>query len=196
LDLVAGITAPLIVECGTGPSPLGFILHASLMRAGYSPRFVGIEASPAAVTAARELATRLGLEGVELVTGELGASDSPSLSSFSPHLLLAVHLCGSAVYDAIDLGRRSKVGAMVLVPCCAPAGSWEGAGFSYGKAASHDLLRVRLDRVGMILSVLQRMTEAGYHVELFETYLPPWREVEIGLLAYRPGGRGKIKAWR
>lgn len=191
LDLLAGIEKPFILECGTGSSPLGLILVASLARAGLSPRFVGLDASPEAVAAAQALASRLGLEEVELVVGELGEPDlSPAIA---PHLLLAVHLCGAAVYAAIDLGRRLGAGTMALVPCCAPAGAWEEAGFSYGKAVNHALFRSRLDRVGFLLHCLEHLAGAGYQAEVFEAYLPPWREVEIGLLAYRPGRLGKTR---
>ncbi|MGQ9778536.1 MAG: methyltransferase [Bacillota bacterium] len=190
IDLLAGVEEPYILECGTGPSPLGLVLVASLARAGLSPRFLGLDASPEAVAAARALASRLGLEGVELVVGELG---DDLFFDFSPHLLLAVHLCGAAVYTAIDLGRRLEAGAMALVPCCAPAGAWEEAGFSYGKAGPYTLFRSRLDRVGFLLTCLDRLAGAGYRVETFEAYLPPWREVEIVLLAYRPGPLGKTR---
>lgn len=192
LDLLAGIKEPHILECGAGPAPVGLALAASLARAGIACRLTLADSSAEAMASAGELASRLGLEA-DLLVGEIA-----DLRPQPPvHLLLAVHLCGPAVYEAIALGLRADAPRMVLVPCCAPAGAWAGLGLSYyGGAAHHPLLRERLDHLGLVLSCLDRLAEGGYDVQVFAAHLPPWRAAEISLLAYRPARLGKTSAGR
>lgn len=176
---LAGYSSPYILECGCGQAPLSLLLGAALGAA----KVIGLDRSADALAMARALAGQLGLnaefEAVSIVNYR---------SEASPDLVLAVHACGQATMDALELGLRLKARHLALVPCCAP----DGYGWSRIPLPSsdpvHPVLRKLADGAVFAIDCVRRLEEAGYEVAVHETYLPPWRRYEPAIIAGLKGG--------
>jgi hypothetical protein len=186
LDLLEGFGSPSILECAAGPAPVSLALQACLLRLGRRAELILLDEAEQANMESRLLANRFG-SAAEYLTMPI-SSYKPVVA---PDLLLAVHACGQATMAALALGLELGVSRLVLVPCCAPPGSWSDAGSSYGEAGTDPRLWSRLDSIGQIVKIQRELRRAGYETYTFEAYLRPWRTVEVGLAAYLSPPRGK-----
>jgi len=181
LRLLAGVEDACLLELGIGPAPLGVALAASLTRTGSRVVLSGLDTSSVAVEAARLLAAALHIEADYRAIPIDAYEPSGSLD-----LLLALHVCGQAALDALALVLTHRIPRLVLVPCCPPEGSGPEAGLEYGAAAPYPVLRKRLDHLGFTRCCIERLSRLGYMVEVFDVYLRPWTNIEVGLAAYLP----------
>ncbi|MGE5528269.1 MAG: methyltransferase [Patescibacteria group bacterium] len=186
LALLGGASEPFILDCGAGPAPISLALLAALGRQKRRARLVCLDASGQVSAKAKALAAGLGLEA-EFITASLDSyrPDSP------PDLVLAVHACGGASLDAVELGLSQRARALALVPCCAPPGSALTLGLPAGLSVDEPLLAKRLDLLGLVHACRVRLRAGGYAAEAFEVFLPPWRTSELAVAAYPPAARGQ-----
>ncbi len=108
-----------LVDHGAGKSYLGFILY-DLFFKEHAPagQIWGIETRDELVTHSRELAYRLGFEGMNFLN--LSVADS-IVSSALPEqidIVTALHACNTATDDAIRFALMKNARSIVLVPCC------------------------------------------------------------------------------
>lgn len=108
-----------LVDHGAGKSYLGFILYDLFFKErAPAGQIWGIETRDELVTHSRELAYRLGFEGMSFLN--LSVADS-MVSTELPEqidIVTALHACNTATDDAIRFALMKKARSIVLVPCC------------------------------------------------------------------------------
>lgn len=114
----AGIT---LADHGAGKSYLGFIIHDLFFRGGDAGRqghIYGIESRAELAQASRDLAARLGFEGMSFLATSVAESAHTDAIPDEIDIVTALHACDTATDDAIAFGLQKHAKAMVLVPCC------------------------------------------------------------------------------
>jgi hypothetical protein len=113
----AGIT---LADHGAGKSYLGFIIHDLFFRsgAGRKGHIYGIESRVELAQASRDLAARLGFEGMSFLATSVAESVRTDAIPDEIDIVTALHACDTATDDAIAFGLQKRAKAMVLVPCC------------------------------------------------------------------------------
>ncbi len=103
-----------VADMGCGRGYLTFAAWQLLRRQlGFDVKITGIEARPALVEQSRELATRLGFEGLTFAAGTVAETAIEPLDA-----LLALHACNTATDDAIQHGIAAGCRLIVVAPCC------------------------------------------------------------------------------
>jgi len=108
-----------LVDHGAGKSYLGFILYDLFFKGLHDGSHIyGIETREELVQKSRELAQRLGFDGMSFLN--LSVSESTRSEQLPPtvDIVTALHACNTATDDAIDFALKKKAKYMVLVPCC------------------------------------------------------------------------------
>ncbi|MEI2414769.1 SAM-dependent methyltransferase [Orrella sp. JC864] len=108
-----------VVDHGAGKSYLGFILYDLFFKSldGGSTIY-GIETREPLVAGARELARRLGFDGMRFLNLSVAESiGSPALPA-RVDMVTALHACDTATDDAIRFGLHKQAEHIVVVPCC------------------------------------------------------------------------------
>ena len=113
-----------LVDHGAGKSYLGFILYDLFFKSlpaaaeGARAQVIGIEARQELVQKSRDLATRLGFDGMRFLNLSVADSiASPELPA-RVDIVTALHACDTATDDAIRFGIERKARFLVLAPCC------------------------------------------------------------------------------
>jgi hypothetical protein len=117
-----GIT---LADHGAGKSYLGFIIHDLFFRgddvSGQARRrghIYGIESRAELARASRDLAARLGFEGMTFLATSVAESTLDAAVPDRIDIVTALHACDTATDDAIAFGLKKHAQCMVLVPCC------------------------------------------------------------------------------
>ncbi len=113
-----GIT---LADHGAGKSYLGFIIHDLFFRgtdSGRKGHIYGIESRAELAQASRELAARLGFDGMSFLATSVAESAHADAIPDEIDIVTALHACDTATDDAIAFGLKKHAKAMVLVPCC------------------------------------------------------------------------------
>lgn len=107
-----------LVDHGAGKSYLGFIVYDLYFKQRHAGRVYGIETRPELVQKSRELAQRLGFDGMSFLN--LSVADSLQCAEIPQRVdvVTALHACDTATDDAIAFGLQRQARYMVLVPCC------------------------------------------------------------------------------
>ena len=108
-----------LVDHGAGKSYLGFILYDLFFKEyAKSGHIWGIETRDELVTHSRELAYRLGFEGMSFLN--LSVADSITSTELPEQIdiVTALHACNTATDDAIRFALQKQARFIVLVPCC------------------------------------------------------------------------------
>ena len=108
-----------LVDHGAGKSYLGFILHDLYFKALTGDAHIyGIETRDELVERSRQLAERLGFDGMSFLN--LSVADSIDSALLPEHIdvVTALHACDTATDDAIRFALRRHARFIVLVPCC------------------------------------------------------------------------------
>ena len=108
-----------LVDHGAGKSYLGFILYDLYFKEhATAGQIWGIETRDELVTHSRELAYRLGFEGMSFLN--LSVADSITSTELPEQIdvVTALHACNTATDDAIRFALQKKARFIVLVPCC------------------------------------------------------------------------------
>ncbi|WP_298925387.1 SAM-dependent methyltransferase [uncultured Ramlibacter sp.] len=118
LEMPASADGPTLADHGAGKSYLGFILHDLYFKPLGRGHIYGIETRGELVQRSRELAQRLGFEGMSFLN--IAAADAADAEALPERfdVVTALHACDTATDDAIAFGLRKQARCMVLVPCC------------------------------------------------------------------------------
>ena len=118
LEMPASADGPTLADHGAGKSNLGFILHYLYFKPLGRGHIYGIETRGELVQRSRELAQRLGFEGMSFLN--IAAADAADAEALPERfdVVTALHACDTATDDAIAFGLRKQARCMVLVPCC------------------------------------------------------------------------------
>ncbi|WP_454720549.1 MULTISPECIES: class I SAM-dependent methyltransferase [Cupriavidus] len=108
-----------LVDHGAGKSYLGFILYDLFFKDHLDgSRIYGIETREELVRTSRELAARLGFEGMSFLNLSVADSiASPQLPA-TIDIVTALHACNTATDDAIRFALEKHARYIVVVPCC------------------------------------------------------------------------------
>ena len=108
-----------LVDHGAGKSYLGFILYDLFFKSlNEASHITGIETREELVLHSRELAQRLGFQGMTFLNQSVAESiESDELSS-RVDVVTALHACDTATDDAIRFALNKQAQFIVLVPCC------------------------------------------------------------------------------
>jgi hypothetical protein len=108
-----------LVDHGAGKSYLGFILYDLFFKAqAKSGHIWGIETRDELVTHSRELAYRLGFEGMSFLNLSVAESITSTELPEQIDVVTALHACNTATDDAIRFALKKNARFIVLVPCC------------------------------------------------------------------------------
>jgi hypothetical protein len=118
LELPAEEGHPTLADHGAGKSYLGFILYDLFFRERGQGHIYGIETRAELVERSRELARRLGFQGMSFL--HLSAAEAADAAQLPDRIdvVTALHACDTATDDAIAFGLHKQARFMVLVPCC------------------------------------------------------------------------------
>jgi hypothetical protein len=114
--------AETLADHGAGKSYLGFILYDLFFKARQSEEkrghIYGIETRRELVEKSRELAGRLGFEGMSFL--DVTVEESTHSAALPEHIdvVTALHACNTATDDAIRFALTKNARHIVLVPCC------------------------------------------------------------------------------
>jgi hypothetical protein len=108
-----------LVDHGAGKSYLGFILYDLFFKAeAPQGRIYGIEARDELVERSRELAGRLGFDGMRFLNQTVAESIGSDRLPGRVDVVTALHACDTATDDAIRFALVRRARFIVLVPCC------------------------------------------------------------------------------
>ncbi len=108
-----------LVDHGAGKSYLGFILYDLFFKTlGDSSHIYGIETREELVTKSRELAQRLGFNGMSFLNLSVADSITSDQLPTKIDIVTALHACNTATDDAIRFALEKHAQYIVLVPCC------------------------------------------------------------------------------
>lgn len=108
-----------LVDHGAGKSYLGFILYDLFFKQRKDASHIyGIETREELVSHSRELAKRLGFDGMSFL--DLSVADSIASAQLPAEVdvVTALHACNTATDDAIRFALAKSAQHIVLVPCC------------------------------------------------------------------------------
>ncbi|WP_028228067.1 class I SAM-dependent methyltransferase [Paraburkholderia ferrariae] len=108
-----------LVDHGAGKSYLGFILYDLFFKALHDQSHIfGIETRDELVQRSRDLAKRLGFEGMSFLN--LSVADSIASDALPPtvDMVTALHACDTATDDALRFALKKRARHIVVVPCC------------------------------------------------------------------------------
>jgi hypothetical protein len=118
LELPDGGMGATLADHGAGKSYLGFIIYDLFFKALKSGHIYGIETRPELVQKSRELADRLGFEGMSFLNLSVAESTGSDALPDTIDVVTALHACDTATDDAIAFGLKKQARYLVLVPCC------------------------------------------------------------------------------
>lgn len=108
-----------IVDHGAGKSYLGFLLYDLFFKeSAKQGKIWGIETRDDLVTRSRELAQRLGFEGMTFLNQSVIESLQSEALPERVDIVTALHACDTATDDAIRFALEKQAKHIVLVPCC------------------------------------------------------------------------------
>jgi SAM-dependent methyltransferase len=104
-----------ILDAGCGKAYLSLALLLWAEQRGYKASLVGVDSSPAVISAVTGIAERCGLE---VASFEATSILEYARRDTSADLLVSLHACDMATDEALAAGVRLGAKAIVLVPCC------------------------------------------------------------------------------
>ena len=122
-QVLASNHSPQLADHGAGKSYLGFILYDLFFNVAHAGEKIaghiyGIETRNELVEKSRELAARLGFEGMSFLNLSVQEATLSSALPTMIDIVTALHACDTATDDAIAFGLAKQAAHMVLVPCC------------------------------------------------------------------------------
>ena len=118
-DVQAQGHAVTLVDHGAGKSYLGFILYDLFFKSlNDDSHIYGIETRQELVRNARDLAARLGFEGMSFLDLSVAESIESDALPERVDVVTALHACDTATDDAIRFALRKRARHVVVVPCC------------------------------------------------------------------------------
>ncbi len=134
-----------VVDFGAGRAYLTFALHDWLQQQGLQVDVRGVEQRADLVAEGNRIASGLGLQGLQMVQGDVGdAAAAPAQFD----VMIALHACDTATDAAIHRGIRAGAQLIICSPCC------------------HKQLRPQLLSPGPLRSVFQHGIHAEQQAEM------------------------------
>ena len=118
LELPDGGKGATLADHGAGKSYLGFIIYDLFFKVLKSGHIYGIETRSELVQKSRELAQRLGFDGMSFLNLSVAESTGSDALPDTIDVVTALHACDTATDDAIAFGLKKHARYLVLVPCC------------------------------------------------------------------------------
>jgi hypothetical protein len=118
LELPSGGRDATLADHGAGKSYLGFIIYDLFFKNQKSGHIYGIETRAELVQKSRELAKRLGFDGMSFLNLSVAQSTGSDALPQTIDVVTALHACDTATDDAIAFGLAKRARYLVLVPCC------------------------------------------------------------------------------
>jgi Methyltransferase domain len=104
-----------VVDFGAGRAYLTFALHDWLQHQGLRVEVRGVEQRADLVDEGNRIVQRLGLQGLQMVQGDVGdAAAAPERFD----VMIALHACDTATDAAIHRGIRAGAPLIICSPCC------------------------------------------------------------------------------
>ena len=112
---LASQASPLrVLDFGSGKGYLTFALHDHLRcTLGRDAQVIGVEQREDMVQLCTAAATKLGLQGLQFVKGDVRSFESGAID-----VMIALHACDTATDHAIHRGIRSAASIIMCSPCC------------------------------------------------------------------------------
>jgi hypothetical protein len=108
-----------LVDHGAGKSYLGFILYDLFFKShAEGSRVFGIETRDELVERSRDLARRLGFQGMSFLNLSVAEAITSDALPDTVDIVTALHACDTATDDAIRFALKKQARFIVLVPCC------------------------------------------------------------------------------
>jgi hypothetical protein len=108
-----------LVDHGAGKSYLGFILYDLFFKSQLGASHIyGVEARDELVIKSRELASRLGFDGMSFISQTVADATESSEIPAAVDVVTALHACDTATDDAIRFALQRQAQFIVVVPCC------------------------------------------------------------------------------
>lgn len=104
-----------VLDLGCGNAYLTFVLAEALRLAKTPAKLRGVDVRTDVIERSQARAQKLGWSHLSFEVGPIGSVDP---GTPPPDLLVALHACNTATDDALALGVRAKVSAMLVAPCC------------------------------------------------------------------------------
>ncbi len=119
-DVRAGGGPLTLVDHGAGKSYLGFILYDLYFKERQESgcRVIGVETRDDLVEKSRDLARRLGFQGMSFLNLSVADSIHAGAMPERVDMVTALHACDTATDDAIRFALAKRARFIVLVPCC------------------------------------------------------------------------------
>jgi SAM-dependent methyltransferase len=102
-----------LVDMGCGKGYLTFAAHDWLLRNGWVPEVLGIEARAELVELCNRVAADLGAEGLSFRPGTIADTHLDQAD-----ILVALHACDTATDDALAKGIQAGARLILIAPCC------------------------------------------------------------------------------
>lgn len=142
-----------VVDAACGKSALGLLTAALIIAPrGQRARIVTLDREERfiarAALAATKLRSRALVDDRVTFACTVGDASDPGMWPDAPDLVLALHACGRASDDILDVSVRARARALLVVPCCYgahPEKNDDDAGAPPGQKAAH----LHAPRVGL-----------------------------------------------
>lgn len=188
--LAEGLELRTIADMGCGKGYLTFGLW-HLLRT----RIIGVEQRPELVTAAKQLARRIGATGLEFVTGTIESVELPAVDA-----LIALHACDTATDDAIRRGIDGKAKLIVVAPCCHKQVRPQlGKPEPLAPVLAHGMMAERMAEWATDGLRVLHLEAAGYRTKVIEFVASehtPKNLMIAGILTGKPGDKAQLERFK
>jgi len=180
----------LVVDAAAGRGHVAAVLDQLLLPTlGLRARIVACEWDEGRIARVTTRFAECGVAGVEAVAAAVGdlVVDEP------PDLIVALHACGAASDDVVDLTIRTEARRLALVPCCHPRRPdlLDRLGLPLGGAAGDRLGSAATDALRVL-----RLEAAGYRVDSAPLGSAATTGRDLVITARMGGGRERAKRAR
>jgi hypothetical protein len=158
-------TGPLkVVDFGCGKSYLTFALHHLVTNVHQRKvQIVGLDRKADVVRHCREIANRLGCQGLEFREGDLWNHQEEAI-----HLAVSLHACDTATDEAIAKAVAWKADAILAVPCCQHEVAALLSKSVWPVVQEHGILKDRMAAIITDALRAQALEALGYKTQVIE----------------------------
>jgi hypothetical protein len=153
-----------VVDFGCGKSYLTFALHHLLTKVHQREvQIIGLDRKADVVRHCREIANRLGCQGLEFREGDLWKHQEEEI-----HLAVSLHACDTATDEAIAKAVLWKASAILAVPCCQHEIAAMLSKSVWPLVQEHGILKDRLAAIITDALRAQALEALGYKTQVLE----------------------------
>lgn len=153
-----------VVDFGCGKSYLTFALHHLLTEVHQREvQIVGLDRKADVVRHCREIANRLGCQGLEFREGDLWQHQEKTI-----HLAVSLHACDTATDEAIAKAVAWKAHVILAVPCCQHEIAGKLPPAVWPIVQTHGILKDRMAAILTDALRAQALEALGYKTQVIE----------------------------